>query len=92
MWEFDSDVRAASSMRSASGCESCTTPVDRQAALKVVRATHLLVVHELRRYVRLPIVTEVELKIGKDRVRATSQEISAGGMSMQTSATMAKDE
>jgi len=30
-------------------------PLDRQSVLKVVRATHLLVIHELRRYVRIPV-------------------------------------
>ena len=59
-------------------------PVERPAALKVVRATRLLVIHELRRYVRLPIVTEVEIESERATVRATSQEISAGGMSMET--------
>src|ERR1700748_3681599 len=29
-------------------------PLERQSVLKVVRSTHLLVIHELRRYVRLP--------------------------------------
>lgn len=67
-------------------------PVERQAALKVVRATHLLVVHELRRYVRLPVVTEVDVKSAGDRCSATSQEISAGGMSMKASAKFKKEQ
>ena len=36
-------------------------PVERQGALRVVRATHLLVINELRRYVRIP-------KIGRAHV------------------------
>ena len=36
-------------------------PVERPAALKLVRATHLLVLHEFRRYVRIPVMTEVSL-------------------------------
>ena len=39
-------------------------PLDRQSVLKVVRATHLLVIHELRRYVRIPVVSQVEIDTG----------------------------
>ena len=38
-------------------------PLDRQSVLKVVRSTHLLVIHELRRYVRIPVVADVRLDI-----------------------------
>lgn len=57
--------------------------VERQAALKVVRATHLLVLHELRRYVRIPVVSEVVLLANKRRIAAHSVEISGGGMSVR---------
>ncbi len=36
-------------------------PLERPAALKLVRATRMLVVHEFRRYVRIPVMTEVQL-------------------------------
>lgn len=64
-----------------------TEPVERQAALKLVRATQMLVQHEFRRYVRLPVITEVVLtdKTGK-RTSATSKELSSGGMSISTDA------
>ncbi len=60
-----------------------TEPVERQAALKLVRATQMLVQHEFRRYVRLPVITEVLLvdKAGR-RTTATSKELSSGGMSI----------
>jgi c-di-GMP-binding flagellar brake protein YcgR len=58
------------------------SPIERQNALKVVRATHLLVVHEFRRYVRVPIVTEVTVKSDKGETRGTTLEISGGGMSI----------
>jgi hypothetical protein len=61
-------------------------PVDRQAALKVIRSTHLLVLHELRRYVRVPVSAQVSIDLGGRRIAATTQEISAGGMSLRTSA------
>ena len=67
-------------------------PVDRQAALKIVRCTHLLVVHELRRYVRLPVVTEVAVDYGRATFRATSVEISGGGMSMKSQVRLAKEQ
>jgi hypothetical protein len=57
-------------------------PMDREAVLKVVCATHLLVARELRRYVRVPIVTEVSAQAGAQRFTAYTQEVSAGGLSM----------
>lgn len=59
-------------------------PVDRHAALRVVRFTYLLVVHELRRYVRVPLVAEALLETGTERLPASTVEISAGGMSLRT--------
>ncbi len=67
-------------------------PVDRQSALKLVRSTHLLVVHELRRYVRLPVVTGVKVGYAQGSFRATSVEISAGGMSMRSDVRLAKEQ
>jgi hypothetical protein len=67
-------------------------PVDRQAALKVVRSTHLLVVHELRRYVRIPVVTEVHVDYGQSGFGASSVEISAGGMSMRSEIRLPKEQ
>ncbi len=67
-------------------------PVERQTVLRVVRATHLLVVHELRRYVRLPVVTTVKVEYGQGTFRANSAEISAGGMSMHSDVRLAKEE
>jgi hypothetical protein len=60
-------------------------PLERQAALKLVRATQMLVLHEFRRYVRIPIITEISM-VSEDgrRFTATSQEISTGGMSVKS--------
>jgi hypothetical protein len=64
-----------------------TEPVERQAALKLVRATQMLVQHEFRRYVRLPVITEVTLQDKtKRRYTATSKEVSSGGMSISCEA------
>lgn len=58
-------------------------PVDRPAALKLVRATHMLVLHEFRRYVRVPVMTEVSVsRLNGSSFTATSREISTGGMSL----------
>ena len=60
-------------------------PLERPAALKIVRATQMLVLHEFRRYVRIPVITEISLVTGDGRrFTATSQEISSGGMSMRS--------
>jgi PilZ domain len=60
-------------------------PLERQSALKLVRSTQMLVFHEFRRYARIPVITEVSLVVkGSDRYTASSQEISAGGMSLQS--------
>src|SRR3954467_9574996 len=48
-------------------------PLDRQAALRAVRASHLLVLHELRRYVRVPVVFEVKVESERSpRITAVS--------------------
>lgn len=61
-------------------------PVERSTALKLVRATQTLVVHEFRRYVRIPVMTEVAIQMGeRRRVTATSLEVSSGGMSIKCS-------
>jgi hypothetical protein len=59
-------------------------PVERSTALKLVRATQMLVLHEFRRYVRIPVMTEVAISIGERRkITATSMEVSSGGMSIK---------
>lgn len=59
-------------------------PVERSAALKLVRATNMLVLHEFRRYVRIPVVTEVAIQVAEGKkITATSVEISSGGMSIK---------
>ena len=60
-------------------------PLERSAALKLVRATQMLVLHEFRRYVRIPVMTEVSIvpKSGR-RFSATSLEVSSGGMSIKS--------
>lgn len=62
-------------------------PLDRNLVLRAVRASHLLVVHELRRYVRVPVVMEVQVDPERgQRYTALSQEVSGGGMSLSTTA------
>lgn len=61
-------------------------PLERNAAVKLVRATQMLVLHELRRYVRIPVITEITVNVLNEtrRFAATSIEISSGGMSMRS--------
>jgi hypothetical protein len=61
-------------------------PLERQAVLKLVRATHLLVLHEFRRYVRVPVITEVTIEADHRKHIASSVELSGGGMSMHCDA------
>jgi len=58
-------------------------PVDRQAALRAVRATHLLIINEFRRYVRIPIVVRVEALAGMQHITGSTEEVSGGGMSLR---------
>lgn len=63
-------------------------PLERPAALKLVKATQMLVLHEFRRYVRIPVVTTVSVAALKDQFSASSIEISSGGMSLQSTQTV----
>ena len=68
-------------------------PLDRQSVLKVVRATHLLVIHELRRYVRIPVVSQVEVDTGnRTPFMVTAVEVSSGGMSVRSLSPLPKTE
>lgn len=59
-------------------------PLERSAVMKLVRSTRMLVLHEFRRYVRIPVMTEVGIVMADGaRLTATSQEISTGGMSLR---------
>jgi PilZ domain len=59
-------------------------PLERPAALKLVRATQVLVLHEFRRYLRIPVITEITVTTTEGAsFTATSQEISSGGMSLR---------
>jgi PilZ domain len=68
-------------------------PLDRQSVLKVVRATHLLVIHELRRYVRIPISSQTEIDTGnRAPIMAIAVEVSSGGMSVHCPAQLPKSD
>jgi PilZ domain len=59
-------------------------PLERQSVLRVVRATHLLVIHELRRYVRVPVIAEAIIASGSRTAKVMTVEISSGGMSVRS--------
>jgi hypothetical protein len=47
-----------------------------------VQSTYQLLLHQLRRYARIPIVTPVLIGTGDSSVKAISRNVSAGGMSL----------
>lgn len=59
-------------------------PLERPAALKLIRATRMLVLHEYRRYARVPVLTEVSVVGDGRRISASSIEMSSGGMSVKS--------
>ncbi len=59
-------------------------PLERNNALKAVRATYLLALHEFRRYVRIPVAITVNLRVNGRNVTTLSQEVSGGGMSLES--------
>lgn len=59
-------------------------PLERPAALKLIRATRMLVLHEFRRYVRIPVITEVSIVGDGRRISASSIEMSSGGLSLKS--------
>jgi hypothetical protein len=67
-------------------------PLDRQSVLKVVRATHLLVIHELRRYVRIPVASQAEFDVNGRPVIGTTVEVSSGGISIRCLAPLPKSD
>ncbi len=67
-------------------------PLDRQSVLKVVRATHLLVIHELRRYVRIPVASQAEFDVNGRPVTGTTVEVSSGGISIRCQSQLPKSD
>ncbi len=61
------------------------SPVERQDATRAVKGLHLLIINELRRYVRIPIVVECvfELNTG-GKLTGVTRDVSYGGLSMRT--------
>ena len=56
-------------------------PLERSAVIKAVKSTHLLVLHEYRRYARIPVMVEITVNKNGTRYHGTTIEISGGGMS-----------
>lgn len=60
-------------------------PLERQDAMRGVRSAHLLIIHELRRYIRVPIVLEFTLDLmGGGKFSGVTRDVSYGGMSVIT--------
>ncbi len=65
------------------------SPVEREAAAKVIHNTQALINGELRLHVRVPLVTEVKLELAGRRSSASTREISGGGIAFHTTDTFA---
>ena len=62
-------------------------PLQMTDAMRAVRTTHLLLLHGIRRHVRVPIVLEVTLQMdGAPTIHGLSRDVSYGGMSVATDA------
>lgn len=59
-------------------------PLEREAVVETVEATHRLLSGELRCYPRVALVTLVSMESDGQRDQATSWEISGGGMSLRS--------
>ena len=57
-------------------------PLDRAQAIRSIRTSFQLLKKELRRHVRIPLVTQASIDTATGGVSAITQEISAGGMSV----------
>jgi PilZ domain len=66
-------------------------PLERSSAMKLVRSTQMLVLHEFRRYARIPVITQVSVIAGTNhrQFEASSVEISTGGMSLKCASEVA---
>src|SRR5438270_5482226 len=60
------------------------SPLDPVAVAEVVKATQALLKHQVRRYVRLPLMTLVQLNVGRETFAVNSRQISPAGMSLVT--------
>ena len=60
-------------------------PLERQSILKVLRSSHLLVLNELRRYARVPVVGQALIDTHSGSIAARTVEVSSGGMSVRSS-------
>ena len=64
-------------------------PLDRPSVMKVVRSTHLLVMNELRRYVRVPLTSRAQIETPRGNAPVSTIEISSGGLSVRSSTALA---
>jgi hypothetical protein len=67
-------------------------PLERSSILKMVRATRPLVMNELRRYARVPVVSEALVESHTGRAVAATVEVSSGGLSVRSRTPLASRE
>jgi hypothetical protein len=66
-------------------------PLDRSGVLKVVYSTQRLVINELRRYVRVPVESQAMVETPAGSTIATTVDVSAGGLSLRSTAALASN-
>lgn len=67
-------------------------PLERQDVMRGVRSAHLLIIHELRRYIRVPIVLEFAVELfGGGKFSGVTRDLSYGGMSVITTTRVSVD-
>lgn len=66
-------------------------PLDRASVIKVVRSTQRLVMNELRRYARIPVRSQAVVETQVGSTMATTVEVSAGGLSVRSPATLSSE-
>lgn len=57
-------------------------PAKKSDGMKVLRSAQTLLVHELRRYARIPLAVAVEVRSGSQAFHGVSREMSGGGISI----------
>ena len=57
-------------------------PVQKEAVLQLLEDTHLFVVREFRRYIRIPLITTVNVFVEGKKLTAMGEELSSGGMAI----------
>lgn len=65
------------------GLNAMVPSLEESEVLKAAEVTYLLLVRKLRRFVRVPIVTQVQIETPAQSITGLTRDIGAGGMALQ---------